>query len=43
LIRLNKGRRSWRHGAASAYSPEIATRRRVVDERTFLLLLDDAT
>jgi hypothetical protein len=44
LIRLNKGRRSWRHGAAERrkrVQAEIAIRRRVVDERTFLLLLDD--
>ncbi len=44
LIRPNKGYRSWRHGAAERRrreQAEIATRRRIVDERTFLLLLDD--
>lgn len=44
LIRPNKDPRSWRRGAAERRSrelAEIATRRRVVDERTFLLLLDD--
>jgi hypothetical protein len=44
LIRPNKGYRSWRHGAAERHrreQVEIATRRRMVDERTFLLLLDD--
>jgi hypothetical protein len=44
LIRPNKGYRSWRHGAAERHrreQAEIATRRRTVDEHTFLLLLDD--
>jgi len=44
LIRANKGYRSWRHSAVERREreqAEIATRRRVVDERTFLLLLDD--
>ncbi len=44
LIRPNKGYRSWRHGAAERHrreQAEIATRRRMVDEHTFLLLLDD--
>ena len=44
LIRPNKGYRSWRHSVAQRRQREqveIATRRRVVDERTFLLLLDD--
>jgi hypothetical protein len=44
LIRLNRHYRAWRRGAA-AYrkreAAEIASRRRVVDERTLLLLLDD--
>ena len=43
LIRANKDYRSWRHSAAEhrrREQAEIATRRRVVDERTFLLLLD---
>jgi hypothetical protein len=44
LIRLNKGYRSWRRGVAERSKreqAEIASRRRVVDERTLLLLLDD--
>ena len=44
LIRQNKGYSSWRHGAAERRRREqieIETRRRIVDERTFLLLLDD--
>jgi len=44
LIRLNKGYRFWRYGAAECRrreQVEIETRRRIVDERTFLLLLDD--
>jgi len=44
LIRPNKGYRSWRHSVAQRRQREqveIATRRRVVDEHTFLLLLDD--
>ncbi|HEY1898259.1 MAG TPA: hypothetical protein VGG49_00525 [Steroidobacteraceae bacterium] len=44
LIRPNYGYRSWRHGAAERHrreQAEIATRRRMVDEHTFLLLLDD--
>ena len=44
LIRRNKGYRSWRHGVAERRQyeqAEIAARRRIVDERTFLLLLDD--
>jgi hypothetical protein len=43
LIRSNKSYRSWRHSDAERRQREqveIATRRRVVDERTFLLLLD---
>lgn len=45
LIRLNKGYRSWRHGAAERRRREqleIEDRRRMLDERTFLLLLGDA-
>jgi hypothetical protein len=44
LIRPNKGYRSWRYGAVERRQreqAEIATRRQIVDERTFLLLLDD--
>jgi hypothetical protein len=44
LIRPNKRYRSWRHSVAQRRQREqveIATRRRVVDEHTFLLLLDD--
>jgi hypothetical protein len=44
LIRPNKDYRSWRRGAAERRQREqveIATRRRKVDERVFLLLLDD--
>ncbi|MGC2260373.1 MAG: hypothetical protein WA594_18830 [Candidatus Sulfotelmatobacter sp.] len=44
LIRLNRNYRSWRHSAAERRRrdlAEIAMRRRVVDERTYLLLLDD--
>ena len=44
LIRPNKNYRSWRHGDAQRRQREqleIAARRRVVDERTMLLLLDD--
>jgi DNA gyrase inhibitor GyrI len=44
LIRLNRKYRSWRHGIAEHRRRElaqIAMRRRVVDECTFLLLLDD--
>jgi hypothetical protein len=44
LIRPNKNYRSWRHGDTQRRQREqleIATRRRVVDERTMLLLLDD--
>ncbi|MFZ1100419.1 MAG: hypothetical protein WAN26_13570 [Steroidobacteraceae bacterium] len=44
LIRQNKSYHSWRHGAAERRrreQVEIAKRRRVVDERTFLLLLND--
>ena len=44
LIRLNKDYRSWRHRAAERRrreQAEIADRRRTVDERTLLLLLDD--
>ncbi len=43
LIRPNKGYRSWRHSVAQRRQREqveIATRRRVIDERTLLLLLD---
>jgi len=43
LIRPNKGYRSWRHTFAERRKrelAEIAMRRRVVDERTLLLLLD---
>ena len=44
LIRLNRNYRYWRRGIAEHRRRElaqIAMRRRVVDERTFLLLLDD--
>jgi hypothetical protein len=44
LIRLNGDYRSWRHGIAEHRRrklAQIAMRRRVVDERTFLLLLED--
>lgn len=44
LIRWNKTYRSWRRGTAERHlreQAEITARRRVVDERTFLLLLDD--
>ena len=44
LIRLNKDHRSWRHGVAERRKreqDEIATRRRVLDERTLLLKLDN--
>jgi hypothetical protein len=44
LIRLNRHYRSWRQGAAESRkreAAEIATRRRVVDDRTLLLLLND--
>jgi hypothetical protein len=44
LIRPNKGYNSWRHGAGERRrreQVEIETRRRIVDERTFLLLLGD--
>jgi hypothetical protein len=44
LIRRNKDYHSWRHGAAErrrCEQAEIAARRRIVKERTFLLLLDD--
>jgi hypothetical protein len=43
LIRLNRHYRSWRKGAAECRkreASEIAARRRVVDERTLLLLLE---
>jgi hypothetical protein len=44
LIRLNKDYESWRHSAAKRRQreqAEIAARRRTLNERTFLLLLDD--
>jgi len=44
LIRLNRNYRPWRHEVAERRRrdhAEIAMRRRVVDERTVLLLLDD--
>lgn len=44
LIRRNKSYRSWRHHAAERErrkQADIATRRRIVDERTVFLLLDD--
>ncbi|HUN26390.1 MAG TPA: hypothetical protein VMU67_08785 [Steroidobacteraceae bacterium] len=44
LIRLNKSYRSWRHGAAERRrreQAEVTARRRTVNERTFLLLLDE--
>jgi hypothetical protein len=44
LIRPNRDHRSWRRGIAEHRRRElaqIAIRRRAVDERTFLLLLDD--
>lgn len=44
LIRLNKGYRSWRRGAAERRrreQAEVDARRRVVDERTLLLRIDD--
>jgi hypothetical protein len=44
LIRPNKNYRSWRHSEAQRRQREqleIAARRRVVDERTMLLLLDE--
>jgi hypothetical protein len=44
LIRLNKNYRSWRHSVAERRKreqAEIAARRRTVDERTLLLLLED--
>src|SRR5579863_6940475 len=44
LIRANEEYRSWRRSAAERRlrkQAKIATRRRVVDERTLLLLLDD--
>lgn len=44
LIRRNKSYRSWRHQADERQRRErtdTATRRRIVDERTILLLLDD--
>jgi hypothetical protein len=44
LIRPNKTYRSWRHSVAQRAQREqleIATRRRIVDERTQLLLLDN--
>jgi hypothetical protein len=43
LIRLNRDYRSWRRGAAEnrkREAAEIAARRRVLDERTLLLLLE---
>ena len=44
LIRPNKGYRSWRHSVAQRRRREqleIATRRRIVDQHTMLLLLND--
>jgi hypothetical protein len=44
LVRPNKSYRSWRHGVARRHQREqleIASRRRVVGERTMLLLLDE--
>jgi hypothetical protein len=44
LIRVNKTYQSWRRGASERHlreQAEITARRRVVDERRFLMLLDD--